>query len=286
MRKIKLLLRSAVNYCICQMDGKALFIGLVLCAVLAACNNSGSKENPAKSSSPEKSSSASNTGGTGSGSGCGRLIFFTPGAEVDTRTYNATGEQVGSQHTRIANVRDEGGVTVAYAEGTDLQRQSDTPHVVKYSYKCDGTRIYFDLASLFHSADKERTANFQSTDIEYPIAVKAGETLPDVTSTINMEARGRKVDVKMRFTDRKVEAKEDVTTPAGTWNCYRISHVTVTDMDIPGMSDKQKQIMQSIRDKTKMKTLTWLAPDFGIVKMEMYIGDRLVSRNEVISYKK
>jgi hypothetical protein len=57
-------------------------------------------------------------------------------------------------------------------------------------------------------------------------------------------------------------------------------------MDIPGMDEKTKNMMNAVKKATKIKTLTWFDPEFGIVKMEMYTNDKLSSRNEVTAVKK
>ena len=57
-------------------------------------------------------------------------------------------------------------------------------------------------------------------------------------------------------------------------------------MEIPGMDERAKKIMESMKDKMKTTSTTWFAPDFGIVKMEMYQGGKLISKTEVTAVKK
>ncbi|MBL7745483.1 MAG: hypothetical protein JNN00_18580 [Chitinophagaceae bacterium] len=253
--------------------------------LLTACNNS--DDDKAADTSAEKDKPAVESGKKSSSTGaCSKLIFFHPGAEVEARSYNADGEAVSSQHTKILDVKSEDGMTVAYVEGADLQSGADKPKVVNYSYKCDGNKIYFDVASMFRDAQKQKDATFESSLIEYPINVKEGESLPDATGVMKAEKNGKKMEMKYHFINRKVEGKEEVTTPAGTWNCFKISHDVEVEMDIPGMNEKAKEMMKTMQGNIKTTTITWMAPDFGIVKMEMYMNDKLASRNEVVSFKK
>ncbi|MBL7740749.1 MAG: hypothetical protein JNK14_16135 [Chitinophagaceae bacterium] len=253
--------------------------------VLAACSNSENNNTGNTLTEPDKPATEVEKKASSSGA-CNQLIFFQPGAEVEAKSYNASGEEVSSQHTKILDVKNEDGMAVAYVEGSDLQSGSDKPKVVNYSYKCDGNKIYFDVASMFRDAEKQKDATFESSLIEYPIDVKEGESLPDATGVMKAEKNGKKMEMKYHFINRKVEAKEDVTTPAGTWNCYKISHDTKVEMDIPGMNEQAKKMMEAMQGGMKTTTITWMAPDFGIVKMEMYMNGKLASRNEVVSFKK
>ena len=60
--------------------------------------------------------------------------------------------------------------------------------------------------------------------------------------------------MKFDIKNRKVEKKESITTPAGTFVCYKVTY----DMDM-------KVLM-----RRSMKTAEWLAPGVGVVKTETY----------------
>lgn len=52
------------------------------------------------------------------------------------------------------------------------------------------------------------------------------------------------------------------------------------------MDEKAKKMMETMKSSMKNKTITWFSPDLGIVKMEMYLNDKLQSRNEITAIKK
>jgi hypothetical protein len=255
---------------------------LWIAVLFLACNsNEGNNTAAAKDSGivAEKSSPASS-------GACSKLIFFKEGAEIETKTYKATGDAISTQLTKILSVKEEGGVTVATVESTDKQNGSGKVTKMNYDYKCDGNKIYFDIASLFRTETKKRDVSFKVSVIEYPISVTAGETLPDATGTMSTETNGKKMEVKYHYKDRKVEAKEEVTTAAGTFNCYKISNNIEMEMDMPGMDERAKKVMEAMREKMKTTSSTWFAPDFGIVKMEMYQNGKLQSKTEVTGVKR
>jgi hypothetical protein len=57
--------------------------------------------------------------------------------------------------------------------------------------------------------------------------------------------------------ERTVVARESVTTPAGTWNCFKIVNKTTTTITGYKMAP------------FTMETTEWYAPDFGIVKFQL-----------------
>lgn len=257
---------------------------LLIAILFFSCNSADNKTATAAANTTEiKTGDQSNDA---TPAACNKLVFFKTGAEIEAKSYNGEGEEISSQVTKILNVQNEAGMTVANVEGSDIQTGDGKTSNVKYSLKCDGNKIYFDIASMFRTEAKERDASFESSMIEYPINISAGETLPDATGTMSSEKNGKKMTMKYHYKNRKVEGKEEVTTKAGTWICYKISNAVEVEMDIPGMDERTKKIMEDIKDKMKTTTTTWFSPDFGIVKMEMYMNGKLQSRNEVTAVRR
>ena len=58
---------------------------------------------------------------------------------------------------------------------------------------------------------------------------------------MTMNRGGKEMKITSHIKERKVEAKESVTTPAGTFECYRISSVIEAETDMPGMDEKSKK---------------------------------------------
>lgn len=61
-------------------------------------------------------------------------------------------------------------------------------------------------------------------------------------------------NVAIDVTNRKVEAKEKVTTSGGTWDAYKITY------------DAKTVITMGIGIPIKMQITEWFVPDFGMVK--------------------
>ena len=253
-----------------------------IAVIYTACNSTTGTGQPANSAATALSATNEEAGPVA----CNNLIFFKPGAEIGSKSYDGAGKVLATQHVKIESVKNEGGMTVAYVAASDTIMLGQHINNMKYNYKCDGKSIYFDLSSMMRSTAQERSATFEGSVIEYPINVSAGQTLPDANGTMTIEKGGRKTTMKYHYKDRKVAGKEAVTTPAGSWNCYKISNTVAVDVDFPGMTEKAKKMMETMSNQMKTTSITWFSPDFGIVKMEMYQNGKLVSRNEIVSVKR
>jgi hypothetical protein len=177
-------------------------------------------------------------------------------------------------------------MAVAQVTASDTSKRGKHITNMKYSYKCDGKSIYFDLATMMRQTAEKQQATFEASMIEYPIAVTAGQTLPEASGTMRIAKDGGKMTMKYHYKDRKVEGKEAVKTPAGSWNCYKITTRVEVELDIPGMNEKTKKMMESMTNKMKTTSITWFAPDFGVVKMEMYQNGKLQMKNEIVTVKR
>ena len=91
--------------------------------------------------------------------------------------------------------------------------------------------------------------------IELPNNLSVGQELADANVNVAMSISGMKMKIEAKTTNRKVVAKESVTTAAGTFDCV------VLTADI---SSKVAFANVNVSDKL------WLAKGVGIVKQETY----------------
>ncbi len=214
---------------------------------------------------------------------CAKMAMFKKGAVIEAKSYEADGTETNAQHTTIQDVKEENGMIIAYVQATDTDLETNKPLTISYMYKCDGKNLYMDIGSLF--TGMEEGASVKATYIEYPIAIAEGQSLPPVTNVIDIDRNGKKVTMNYTYENRKVGAKVSVTTPAGTWEAYPVSADIKVEMEIPGMDENAKKMMQAMQEKNKASTTTWFVPAIGIVKMEFYQGGKLVSTNQVTGIK-
>ena len=114
---------------------------------------------------------------------------------------------------------------------------------------------------------QEMDVEINASDIEYPTVPKVGETLPDA-STNGMTV----MNITTKIKDRKIESKEEIETPAGSFDCLVISQTTVIANQLLSKDFKSKD---------------WYVPGFGVVRSESYksngklIGYSLLTKYEL-----
>ncbi len=242
--------------------------------VLLACNNQSSPAPTAAVSEAVKSPSVSN--------GCGNLALFHKGAVIQGISYDDKDKETARQTTTITDVTSAGGITTATAkiEMTMPGREVKTSTM---TYKCDGTNLSMDLNALVQSYAVFSKAKVSASSIQFPLNLSTGQTLPEASYTVSMDRGGKTMEIKTTYKDRTVGPKQKITTPAGSWNCYEVN--SVAESETPGMDERTKKIMESMKDKLKVRMVMWYAPDFGIVKTDTYIGGQLKSHSQIVSVK-
>jgi hypothetical protein len=128
------------------------------------------------------------------------------------------------------------------------------------------------------SAYKDMEVTMDGDYLEIPADLEVGQNLPDGTISMQVKMAGAGMnlsDIKVNIINRKVEAEESVTTPAGTFNCVKLTYDTETDMKAMGMGRKML-----------FKSTDWLAEGVGVIKTESYDDKgKLMSYSLLTSYK-
>ena len=112
---------------------------------------------------------------------------------------------------------------------------------------------FIDEATLKSFEGMEITMD--ATDLDYPSDLSAGQTLKDGIITVKVTNAGMTMmNMVVKIYDRKVEAMEDVTTPAGTFTCYKMTSTIET-----------KTMFTMV-----VKSTEWIARKVGPVRSETY----------------
>ncbi len=128
-----------------------------------------------------------------------------------------------------------------------------------YKVMCRNGKFEFDMKMFM---DNEALTSYNSMDvtvdadfIEIPNKPSIGENLNDGKMVVNIGSNGvNMMSMKLNIINRKVEAFEQITTSAGTFDCVKISFDTETRFIV--------KISGSVKE--------WYCKDVGIVKSESY----------------
>jgi hypothetical protein len=91
---------------------------------------------------------------------------------------------------------------------------------------------------------------------------------------VNMNT-GIKANINFKEINRKVDSKESITTPAGTWEAYVISY-----------EGNMRTKMGPIGIPFNFTAKEWFVPGIGIVKTETYSKGKLAGSTMITSIKK
>lgn len=186
-------------------------------------------------------------------------VFYFP-SEVGTRVgynyYSKPGKLEGTSELLVTDRRNSGGNLKLEIKATVFDTRQDTTIAFDYAVWCDGDNFFIDTKSLLGSMNLTELGEFKitSTDMELPARMTPGQQLKDASFTMEMTGP-LPVTISSNITNRKVEALEQVTTPAGTFDCVKVSYDTFAKVAFI---------------KTEGRTVEWYTPGIGIVRSEYY----------------
>jgi hypothetical protein len=194
---------------------------------------------------------------------CGYLLL-TNNAEVEMSMYDKKGSSSGKVVYKVlssngteakvnSKVFSEKGKELTSAEGT---------------YKCDKGNFSVDMKAML-PGDQAKSMEMKDMEVKtnnatlyYPTSISVGAKLPDNEFSADTYTGGMKImSMTLKVTDRKVEGKESITSPAGTFECYKIT------------SNQNIKAIFNI----SMQMIEWFTPNVGVIKTETYRKGDLVS---------
>lgn len=144
-------------------------------------------------------------------------------------------------------------------------------------YKVVDGKVIMDMqfmmeAMLPAEAKTQASITVEGGDqLAYPLGINVGDSLPDANLSVSMTMEGKTMKMSdINTYDRKVLAKEPVTTEAGTFDCYKVTETSETKAML-GMGQTQTSV-------------NWYADGIGSVKSETYDKKgKLVSSSRLLS---
>lgn len=253
-----------------------------------ACNNTANNPAESKAGDSNVSAMAASASGPADAGGCGSLIMFHKGAIIEGKDYDTSGHQRSSSITTVTNVRSEGNETIADLSMDTHSTYGGKEHnkVLTMSYKCNGKRLVMDLNGFLSNFSSTKDATIEGKALEFPLELSVGQELPEASVSATIDAGRVKMKTTSVYANRKVEKKETITTPAGTYSCFKIVNSIETNIDA-GSDAVAKKMAEMMKQRSpKMSAAMWFAPGFGVVRSEFYKDNKLDSRSEIVSVKK
>lgn len=178
---------------------------------------------------------------------------------VTMAMYDRKGNQDGKYVYKVSGVTRTAGITSAQVKSEVFDKKGKSLGGGAGTMQCKSGQLLIDMKMMMNPQQAQQFKNAEvdgkGAFMEYPSSLNVGETLRDASFSMDMKAEsGMIANVSIDVTNRKVEAKEKITTPAGSWDAYKITY------------DSKMIMNMGIAIPMKMQITEWFVPDFGIVK--------------------
>ena len=154
-------------------------------------------------------------------------MTFKSGMNYELSTFNAKDKPTGKLMYMVKDVRREGGSTVMNitARFEDEKGKQQPPYTIQYT--CTGDELVADMSGMMQSMQsglKDAEMRLKSNRLVYPSKLSVGQILADGRMETEMLSKGTTLmTMSMTMSNRQVESKSPVTTPAGTFDAYKVT---------------------------------------------------------------
>lgn len=200
---------------------------------------------------------------------CKNYYYLQNNKTIEMTIYNKKGEASAKQVYKVSDYKNSGGSSTANVASEMFDKNGKSITKSASTVKCTGGVMMMDMKMSMPQGGQQygtSDAKAENVYIEYPATMNAGDNLKDGHMEIETDNKGMKQTITMDVTNRKVEGKEKITTPAGTWDCYKITNGT-----------KMKIKTMGIGIPMNMDVTEWFAPGFGIVKTQSKYGETMIT---------
>ncbi|MEJ2596253.1 MAG: hypothetical protein P8100_14275 [bacterium] len=181
------------------------------------------------------------------------------GTTLVYNNYDKKGKLTSTTTTEVVSVREEENGTHYKVNQliSDGKKKNDLEMVLRY--RCEDNKFIIDMQSILIAEQMQSieggTVVVESEEMYIPSDLKPGMELKDGSIKMDASMGYMTMPITARAFYRKVEGKEQVTTPAGTFEAWKIN----------GNMESKVAFM-----RVAMKTVQWYVEDIGVVKSESY----------------
>lgn len=190
---------------------------------------------------------------------CSKFYPMTEGVAMEYTNYNRKGKVEGVSSFKVTEVSSDGSKTNATMDINFKDEKGKDVYSSDYKLSCTGNMVTLDYESLLPTEMMEQYGDMDieisGNDIEIPNDLSVGQNLNDANVTMKIGMSGINMNMVVDMKNRKVEKKEKVTTPAGTYDCYVLYSENHTKMMLANQMFPSR---------------VWLAEGVGMVKQETY----------------
>ncbi len=190
---------------------------------------------------------------------CNDFYSFKTGTSIEYIHNNAKGKMESISKMTVSDVSTTDGIVTLKTDNVFYDDKEKETYKFQQTYYCQDGNITFDMSNMFDPKTMEGYKDMQvsmtSDKLDLPNSLSVGQTLKEGNATMVISNQGMKLmTMSVHVFNRKVDSKETITVPAGTYNCYKITY------------DVESKVMFKIQGKAA----EWYAKGVGMVKQETY----------------
>ena len=207
-------------------------------------------------------------------SDCDAFVLLQNNASYELLTFDKKDKQTGCVAHKVKNVNRNNGQIEATVQSRVYDNKDMLATEGEFTIGCDGGNTWFDMRSMVSpemmEAYKNMEVSMQGDKMMYPTNLQVGQQLENGTITVEVKDKssGNVLSTMvMSVIDRKVESKENISVPAGSYDSYKISQST--EMENRAMGIKMPGM--------RIQTVEYYVPKLGMVRFETYRNGKLIS---------
>jgi hypothetical protein len=201
---------------------------------------------------------------------CNPYFAIKEGVRATYEFYNAKQKVVSKTTNYFKNVSGSGNnISGTLVMEMIDPKKNDLLNTSEAKWRCENGVVYFAMSMMnMEGVDMANDAvevTVTGDEMDVPTTLSPGETLKDVKFHVLVKLAGLSLmDRDFHVKERKVETKESVTTPAGSFESVKVSYITESTGRNGNTSKPQR-------------TSVWYAENVGVVKMENYKDEKVYS---------
>ena len=215
---------------------------------------------------------------------CNPYFDYQEGTTLKQTNYNPKGKVESSQQMKIVKVTPNGNGQTMLTDLVIYDKKGEQIMANQMEMICEDGVFKMDMSRFVPPGMDQMegvTISYDGDNLELPSSLSTGQSLPDARFTVNIKSDNPALAAMMGGTNttvsnRKVAAKESITTDAGTFDCFKITYNTKVETKMMGMT----RTFES-------KGVEWISTGVGLVRVENYgkKGD-LSGYTELTSFSK
>jgi hypothetical protein len=203
--------------------------------------------------------------------------YFYPmeeGTIIEMKHYDKKSKPSGMTRQEIMENRTEGNAVRLTVKNTFFDEKGKELMSSDLIMECRDGVFTFDMDRFLNeemlAAVEDMEFTITGENLEFPAGMEAGDNLKDGKISLIVNDMPM-MNMTTTVYNRKVEAIEEMTTQAGSFECYKISYDVLTDAMID----------------VRMSGIEWIARDAGAVRTESYNKNgKLTGYSELVRLEK